>query len=257
MFKDFFAGIQSYSSALGMIKERRLWGFLLAPGLISLLLATVIGFSAWSFSGSVGHFLISWYPFEWGADFLNTLAGWLGGILLGLVGLIFYKHLVMVLVSPFMSPLSQKIEESIRNTPRPYAGFQLSRALKELSRGLYLALRNIIRELFFVLLLLLLSFIPIIGLASTVLIFLVQAYYAGFGNLDYFLERHYAVKGSVRFVKKHRGLAIGNGSVFLLLLFTGIGFLIAPPLATVAATIEGVKRLPPLPTDHHLEEEWV
>jgi len=38
-------------------------------------------------------------------------------------------------------------------------------------------------------------------------------------------------------------MAIGNGVVFLLLLFTGIGFILALPLGTVAATIETVKRL--------------
>ena len=36
---------------------------------------------------------------------------------------------------------------------------------------------------------------------------------------------------------------IGNGTVFMLLLMTGIGFLFAPPLATVAATVESIERL--------------
>lgn len=245
MFKDFFAGIQSYGKAFRTISEMRLWGYLLAPGLISILLAGAIGAIAWGLAGSFGAWLIAWYPFEWGAAFLNNIAGWLGGILIGLTGFILYKHIVMVIVSPFMSPLSQKVEERLNGQSTPYSGFKMGKALKDLSRGLYIALRNVFRELFYVALLFVLGFIPVVGMISAVLIFLVQAYYAGAGNLDYLLERHYSVKGSVKFVKNNRWLAIGNGTVFMLLLMTGIGFLIAPPLATIAATLEGTKRLSP------------
>jgi CysZ protein len=38
----------------------------------------------------------------------------------------------------------------------------------------------------------------------------------------------------VRFVRRNRGLAIGNGTVYLLLLLSVVGFLVALPLATVA-----------------------
>ena len=90
---------------------------------------------------------------------------------------------------------------------------------------------------------LLLGLIPLVGFLSPVFLFTTQAFYAGFGNLDYTLERHFSVVESSRFVRKYRFLAIGNGAVFMLLLMTGIGFLIAPPLATVAATFESVERL--------------
>jgi len=61
--------------------------------------------------------------------------------------------------------------------------------------------------------------------------------------MDYTLERHFSIGESVRFVRANRWLAVGNGAVFMLILMTGIGFLLAPPLATVAATIETAKRL--------------
>ena len=71
--------------------------------------------------------------------------------------------------------------------------------------------------------------------------------------MDYTLERHFSSRESIRFVKSHRGLAIGNGTVFMFLLMTGFGFLFAPPLAAVAATIETVKRLEP----QQLDNEYV
>ncbi len=121
--------------------------------------------------------------------------------------------------------------------------------ISDFVRGLRLAIRNIIRELFFTLIILLLGLIPILSPFVAIAIFVVQAYYAGFGNMDYTLERYYRVKGSVDFVRDHKGLAIGNGTVFLLLLLTGIGFLFALPLGTVAATTETLKRLPETPDE--------
>ena len=85
--------------------------------------------------------------------------------------------------------------------------------------------------------------LPFFSPFVAVAIFLVQSYYAGFGSMDYTMERHLKVRDSIRFVRSNRGLALGNGAVFILLLMTGIGFLFALPLSTAASTPEVVKRL--------------
>jgi CysZ protein len=73
---------------------------------------------------------------------------------------------------------------------------------------------------------------------------MVQAYYAGFGNMDYTLERHYKYKDSLQFVRKHRGLAIGNGIVFILfLLIPVIGVILVLPLSVTAASTRTVQAL--------------
>jgi CysZ protein len=104
-------------------------------------------------------------------------------------------------------------------------------------------MRNLARELALTLLLLLLGLIPVFGPFSPILIFLVQSYYAGYGNMDYTMERHFRIRETVHFVRKHRGLALGNGIVFMGLLLTGLGFLIALPLGAVAATEETLKAI--------------
>jgi len=244
MITDFLSGITAYLKAFRLIGKLRLWKFVMAPGILSLLLGGSIGWTAWSQAQSLGSFLVSWYPWEKGQAFLSSIAMWLGGFLILTIGLILYKHLVMVLVSPFMSPLSERVERHLTgNQNTSYKGFQMSKAIKDILRGLTIALRNITLELLIVGILFLLSFIPVVGIAFTAGIFLIQAYYAGFGNMDYTLERHKTVSGSVQFVKQNRWLAMGNGTIFMLLLMTGIGFLFAPPLATVASTSEVVKRL--------------
>ena len=91
---------------------------------------------------------------------------------------------------------------------------------------------------------LLLGLIPVIGIVSTVLLFLMQAYYAGFGNMDYTLERHFKYRESINFVKENKGLAIGNGVVFMLfLLIPVIGVILVLPLSVTAATTETIKKI--------------
>lgn len=240
----FFDGVRAYTTSFRVISEMRLWGYMLIPALISILVAVAIGASAYGLADNLGGILAGWYPFERGAALVSGAFNIIAGLLIAVLGLILYKHLVMVLSAPFMTPLASKIEDKIRGVPVKEHGFSPQQMIKDLFRSLHIALRNITRELFYVLLLLLLNFVPGIGsILSTAGIFTVQAFYAGFGNMDFLLERHYSVPERIAFVNHHRGLIIGNGAVYLLLLMSGIGFLFASPLATVAATIEGVKRI--------------
>jgi len=242
MIRAFIDGVTAYGEALQIIRKQRLWKYFVVPALISLVLAAIIFGSSWYLSDDVGGWLSNLYPWEFGKLAVEKISSIFGGLLLVALGLILYKNLVMALASPFMSLLSERIERNlgagIDDSP-----LTVRRILSETIRGLRIALRNIIRELLITLLLLLLGLIPIFAPFTAILIFATQAFYAGFGSMDYILERHFNMRDSVRFVRANRGLAIGNGTVFLLILMTGVGFLIALPLSTVAATTETLKRL--------------
>ena len=242
MLSDFFKGVAAYSRALGLISELRLWKYLLLPGLLGIGVGLVIVGAAWSFYDDLSALILSWLDFS-SSGFFHTFSNVISALAILALGIILYKHLLMVIVSPFMSPLAQRVEEHLTGKAGAYYGFSASQAIKDLLRGLRIALRNLFRELLFTLPLLLLSFLPVVGIVGAIALFLVQAFYAGFGNMDYTLERHFSVRESVRFVRENRWLAVGNGSIFMLLLSTGIGVFVAPPLATVAASIETVKRL--------------
>lgn len=248
MIRGIFKGINGFLGAWTIMSRHRLWSFALIPGLISSVLAIIIFGTGFYFSGEVGDWLVSWYPESWwGQDWIGKVASGISMMLI-LVGAIFlFKYIVMVVISPFMSSLSEKVEHKLAGTPPPSSS--AGKMIGDLVRGLRIALRNLFRELFYVGLLSLLgvlfgSLIPLIGgIIPTALIFMVQAYFVGFGNMDYTLERKgFGVKDSVRFVDSHRGLAMGNGGLFnLLLLIPVVGWFLAPVLGTVGATTSLLK----------------
>ena len=142
----------------------------------------------------------------------------------------------MALSSPFMSPVSEKIEEYY--TGQPAENHTNTTFAKQFVRSIRIGVRNLAKELIYTLPILLLKFIPVVNIFSTALLFLVQSYYAGVSNMDYTLERHFSYRESISFIKKHRGLAIGNGIGFLILLFIPvIGVILVLPLSVTSATI--------------------
>lgn len=231
-------GISAYIRALGLIRRYGLWTYVWLPALFTVVLGLAILEAAWLSGDNIGRWLVSLYPWETGRVWVERIASVTGGLLVVVLGLMTLRYIVMALSSPFMSFLSEKLESRLY-PHRAAPSFSVAKALSDVLRGLRIALRNVVRELFFTLLLLLLGvIIPILAPFVPILIFLLQSYYAGFGNMDYTLERRFGVRQSVRFVRRHRLLAIGNGAVFVLLLMTVVGFVAALPLGAVAAAAE-------------------
>lgn len=251
MFRNIYEGIASYGKAWEYVRSLRLWGFMFAPALISVVLGLGIGFTAWSLSDELGGLLTGWIG-DWGGRTVDTIGRVVGGLLMFAIGLAIFKVLVIILSAPFMSPLSEKIERHITGAPSG-GGIRPMQIARDLVRGIRINVRNLFRELGFSLLIVILAVIlPFLSPLAPVLVFLVQSYYAGFGNMDFALERHFGYRESIRFVRENRGLALGNGLVYLLLLITGIGFLVALPLGTIAATLDVVERIRPGDVDPSL-----
>lgn len=245
MVKDFFDGITSYGTALGVISSKRLWSYLVIPGIISLILGSSLIYSAYLLADDLAYNLVMAYPNQWwGFNFFEKIAYGASWVLLATGGLFLYRILLMGLVAPFMSPLAAKVQEVVTGVPVYDPPFFSVHNFKLILRGIYLSLRNVTKELWFTLWLIILGLIPVFGFIAPFILFLVQAFYAGFGNLDYSLEKYYNVNESKAFSQRYRWLAIGNGTGFLLLLSVPVlGLFLAPGLSTVAATLEAVKRV--------------
>lgn len=244
MIKNIFSGLNDYRYSLQIIRQLGLWSYFFIPALISLLLALGITISAWGLSDNLGQWIDDLWIWEWGKDAAAVVSEVLGGLLILALGILLYKHMVLGLSAPFMGPVSEKIEGHLTGegvTEKKGQFFKL------LYRGMRISIRNLIMELFFTIPILLLSLIPVIGILSTAFLFLLQSYYAGFGNMDYTLERHYSFSQSIKKVRDHSGVAIGNGIPFMLLLLIPVlGVLIVLPLSVTAATISSTKLIHPV-----------
>ncbi|WP_298517254.1 EI24 domain-containing protein [uncultured Kordia sp.] len=243
MVKEVFNGIQDYFTAFRLLNELNLWKYFKIPIVISFLLGMAVIFSSWSFADDVGGFIASAWGFSWGKQTVIAISNFIGGILVFAVGIVIFKHALMIITAPFMSPISEKIERHIYGiVKKPGTGFRAQTSA--LARAFQLGIRNFVVELLWITPFFIFSFIPVIGSVFLLLIFLVQSYYAGFGNMDYTLERYFPYKRSLEYVRNHRGIAIGNGIVFMLILLIPIvGILVVLPLSAVAGTITTLREL--------------
>ncbi len=242
MFKNISLGIRAYFGAFSLISKLKLWKYFAIPMLISVLTAiTIFGF-AYGLSDNIGDFIARIWVWDWGKETFTAISAFIGGLIIIIIGLILFKHIIMALSAPFMSPVSEKIE--IHLTGNPVHNHRNTSFSQQLWRGIRINGRNLFMELLLTIPILFLKFIPVVNIFSTILLFMVQAYYAGFGNMDYTLERHFKYKESINFVRNHRGLAIGNGIVFILfLLIPVIGVVLVLPLSVTAASLKTVEAL--------------
>lgn len=243
MFKDLARGVKTYSGVFEIMSKLGLWKYFVIPMIISLVTAIAIGFSAYGFSDNLGQYIAKIWVWEWGSETFRTISDILGGFMIVALGLILYKHIVMALSAPFMSPVSEKIETYLVGE---YAEYRKTSFSAQLWRGIRINVRNLSLELLYSIPIFILGFFPVIGLIAPVLLFFMQAYYAGFGNMDYTLERRLTYSESIRFVGRRKGLAMGNGAVFMAMLFIPvIGFIIVLPLSVTAASIQTIEVLHP------------
>ena len=244
MLKEIVTAIQSYYRAHQFISRHRLWKWIIIPGIIYMILFTGGMYFFWTSSGAAISYLSELIGIErWLQQQRSGLLSFvfmMSRIMVQLLLLLFYfslfKYLWLIIGSPVFAYLSEKTEALLEGTDYPFSWPQL---LKDMLRGIKLALRNALWQTVYTVSILILSFIPVAGWIAPVVSLFVECYYYGFSMLDYSCERHkLSPSQSVAFISNNKGLAIGNGLVFYLMHFIPIiGWVLAPAYAVVAATI--------------------
>jgi CysZ protein len=255
MVKDFFTelwfGLSTYKDAWFFIKKHKMWWYFLIPILLFVAMY-YLGYTFQDMQNSSratdndGIFRSAWL------FFLRTLY-WL----LALVIFNFMRYIIIIMISPLLSVVSERVERLV--TGNVYK-FNLVQLIRDVKRTINLAIRNIIWEFGIIALIYAASYVilyifQIVFLAkyvATILSMFVAFYYYGFGFIDYINERRrMTIQQSIDFVKKNRGFAVGLGMVFTVvfhysnILFKNIGthvsgiwfFLLVVLIAIITACI--------------------
>ncbi len=244
MLKEIITSIQAYLQTHRFIIKHRLWKWIFIPGFIYAVLFCMGIYLFWvSSSSAIEFMLVKTGVKEWMDKMQNSWLSFLlifGQLVLHLVLMLFYfslfKYIFLIIGSPLFAYLSEKTESIMEGREFPFSFKQL---MKDIVRGIRLALRNMLWQTVYTISILILSFIPLIGWVTPLLALLVECYYLGFSMLDYSCERNkLSTAQSILFIGRHKGLAIGNGIIFYLMhIIPVLGWILAPSYAVIAATI--------------------
>lgn len=247
LFSNLIIALSSYGSAIEFIFKNKMKRYFLWPVVLNILFFTTgfhfLGELSDELLISIEHF-VDFDSWEfWGSEFLSKTVHFLLWIILKILIFLVLAflggHVVLILLSPILAIVSEKTEKVLEGNDYPFTFKQL---LVDIARGIRISIRNFVFEMLFIVLLFGLSFVPLLGLGASPILILVSAYYYGFSFIDYNLERKkYSVSDSVNYMKKNRGIVMGNGIVFALVLaipFVGIALSsFAAIISAVAATI--------------------
>ena len=241
MINDFIKGMFSYFDAFAFIRKQGLSRYYWYCGIIGLITMSFLASIVTLFSSDISDYFLSLINVDIG--WVSKISNFLVHAIITIFFFIIFKYLMLILTSPLMSKLSENVE-SILEDDYISIPFSVRQILSDFGRAIRLSLRNITRELGYTALLIIIGLFPIFAIASTPFIFLVQAYFAGFGNMDFFLERHLDSNDTIHFVKENKGIAAGNGTMYVLLLAIPIvGVFLAPALGATAAALQVHKKM--------------
>ena len=236
-------GLKSYSKAIPFIFKNGLGWLFFVP----ILLNIVLLFFGFYSVGSLTEIVVSsdWLQKEnwdfWGGDVLNETLYWIIWIGLKIIFFIIFAYVggfvVLILMSPVLAYASELTEK--KSTQKEYP-FNFIHLLKDVIRGVVIALRNLFIELFWMVLMFFFTFIPIIGWTSPIIMFFISSYYYGFSFLDYNNERkRLSVKESTQLIKQRKGISIGVGALFAVFLLIPIVGPMLSGFAAIVSTVSG------------------
>lgn len=181
--------------------------------------------------------------------FISGFISFFFKVLFFLIFAYFSGYIILIILSPVFSYLSEKAEKL--KTGKDYK-FSFKQLLIDIWRGTRIAVRNLFIEIILTIILFIVSFVPVIGWISAIILFFITAYFYGFSFLDYALERRkMSVRESIIFMRKNKGLVIANGTLFsLVLIIPFCGVILAGFISLISVVAGTLSVLEILDTDN-------
>jgi CysZ protein len=213
-FQNLLVGLRAYVKAFRFILDHKLYWYVLIPAILMLGIYQL-------------GFMIELNKPEAKAENMNQIIWYLMRLLLeisiSILLMRFAKYLVVILLSPLLSHLSQKVEFLITGNTYTFSFRQL---IHDVKRGFRIAIRNIMWEYFFFLIVYLVAWFGWKEAKDSplfYLIFVIGFYYYGFSFLDYVNERlQLNIEQSIQFARKNRGLALAIGAIYSIMIWVPV-----------------------------------
>jgi CysZ protein len=233
MVIEMFKGIQFFVQSFGWISHPSIRKYVWASTFISILLFMGLAFGIVKISDWFSDLLSGWIPWDWSGE--SVLYQWLLQILSFIILLGVFKYILLIITGPLMSIISEKLEYEISPEKR---GRVVPGFLSGMTRGIVVNLVNVAKEMIYTIILFVLGFIPGVAIITTPMIFLVQGYFAGYGVMDFYLERYFSYGDSNKIVKREKLFSVTTG-IFFVLIFSipVLGMILAPILGTISSTL--------------------
>lgn len=236
-------GCGDYLRAQRLLYQDRLWPVFLVPGILSLFyvpFVMVLGYlNARSFTSYVhDSFVPDFLQSNWMAFFVGAIL-W---ILAVCVGFLLFRHVIMILYSPFLSFLSEATEKKAQgmHSAEDAPAWCWKSIVDSAGRGTLMSILTLLFTILGFIFFSLLALLPIVGtIASAILLPALTVFLAGLGFWDPTLERRsMSVTDTLMHCWRHRGRVLGTGLVFTLLLaIPVVGWFLAPSYGMVAGTL--------------------
>lgn len=249
-FSDFGKGITFHFKAFQFIAQHKLWGYFIYP-IAFMVVLWLIGFwSTFSLGRQLADYILSLIkiddPGEGWLHWLNITLGFAIGlilkVLLFFIFSAFLKFIVLIICSPIMALLSERVDEILSGNKFPFSFRQL---LLDIFRSLRVTFRTLFFQTLLFIVCIFIGWIPIIGAIVVPFLWITGFYFMGFNMMDYTYERRKMnISAGAKFTRSHKGIAIGNGMIFSLLLWIPfLGISLAPVLSVVAATLATINAM--------------
>ena len=218
-----------------LLPHKSLRLFVLIPLLVNIVIfGSLIGVG-YSFLDEQINRLMTWIP-DW-LDFIEWILWPLIGVAFALMTGYLFTALALIIASPFNALLAEKAEELI--TGKPVDSLEgLGGALMAIPRGIVREIMKLLYYLPMFVLVLLLTFIPLVNTVSPIAWFVLGAWMMSLQFVDYPMDNHQLSFGEVKeAVRSRRMTSLGFGGVVALFASIPIVNFFVVPSAVVGATL--------------------
>ena len=230
-----FKAIAAFFSAVPLVLSKPLRLFILVPLLANFALMGLLYIVAFSYFQSLLNSSMGYLP-EW-LSFLSWFFNFIFGVVISV--LLFYSFSVgiNIIAAPFMAFLAEKVEEI--KTGKTFEEHLTTRVVMAIiGRTLQRELQKIVYFLPRFLLLLLLSFIPLVNVVAPVLLLLFSTWMLALQYMDYAFDNNKITFHDMRMALRSKPLLCWTfGGIVMVGLTIPFFNLFVMPIAVVAATL--------------------